>query len=162
PVIDIDATDETSFAALLDHGDFVPVQPDPDEVAEILYTSGSTGMPKGVPLYHDGQVWALARYLSGAGDEQQRTLVVAPQYATNGVFFTTVALANKWLNILMPRFDAHAYLQAVDKYRCTILSCIPSMFALMARERDLLDTLDLTSPLVITIGSAPLTGALIE
>lgn len=162
PVIDIDATDETAFAALLDPGDFVPVHPDPDETAEILYTSGSTGMPKGVPLSHDGQLWALARYVSAQGEEQQRTLVVAPQYHMNGLFFTTVALANEWLNILMPRFDARAYLQAVDKYRCTILSGIPSMFALMARERDLLDTLELTSPQTITIGSAPLTGALIE
>ena len=158
----IDTTGDDSFAALLDPGSFESVRPDAGEIAEILYTSGSTGRPKGVPLSHDGQLWALVRYLSAQSEEQERTLVVAPTYHMNGLFFTTVALANKWLNVLMPRFDARAYLQAVAKFRCTILSGIPPMFALMARERELLASLDLTSPQVVTIGSAPLTEALIE
>jgi len=115
-----------------------------------------------VPLSHDGQVWALRRYVNAQSQQQERTVVVAPTYHMNGLFFTTVALANKWLNVLMPRFDAREYLQAVARYRCTILSGIPPMFALMARERDLLETLDLASPHTITIGSAPLTDALVE
>lgn len=158
----IDATGEGSFAALLRPGSFLAVQPDGEEIAEILYTSGSTGRPKGVPLSHAGQLWALARYVNAQAGEQDCTLVVAPMYHMNGLFFTTVALANQWLNVLMPRFDARAYLHNVARYRCTILSGIPSMFALMARERELLATLDLSSPQRITIGSAPLTEALIE
>jgi acyl-CoA synthetase (AMP-forming)/AMP-acid ligase II len=161
-VFDIDESGEGSFASLLFAGDFDAVRPRDGEIAEILYTSGSTGPPKGVPLSHDGQVWALRRYVNAQSQQQERTLVVAPTYHMNGLFFTTVALANKWLNVLMPRFDAREYLQAVARYRCTILSGIPPMFALMARERDLLTTLDLTSPHTITIGSAPLTEALIE
>jgi len=162
PLIDIDTTADDSFAALLDRGPFDAVTPQAGEIAEILYTSGSTGRPKGVPLSHDGQLWALNRYVNAQSPDQERTLVVAPTYHMNGLFFTTVALANKWLNVLMPRFDARAYLKAVAEYRCTILSGIPPMFALMARERDLLATLDLTSPQTVTIGSAPLTQALID
>ncbi len=162
PTFNIDAHGAGSFESLLDWGKFEAVRPEPDEAAEILYTSGSTGRPKGVPLSHDGQLWALARYVDAQSAGQERTLVVAPAYHMNGLFFTTVALANKWLNVSMPRFDARQYLNAVADYRCTILSGIPPMFALMARETDLLDILDLGSPRLITIGSAPLTQALID
>lgn len=160
--IDIDGHGPDSFSALLQPGSFRSVIPQPGELAEILYTSGSTGMPKGVPLSHDGQLWALARYVSAQEEGQERTLVVAPLYHMNGLFFSTVALANKWLNVLMPRFDAREYLSRVAEYRCTILSGIPTMFAMMARERDLLSSLDLSTPKLITIGSAPLTQALID
>jgi acyl-CoA synthetase (AMP-forming)/AMP-acid ligase II len=50
----------------------------------------------------------------------------------------------------------------VARYRCTLLSGIPTMFALIAREPDLLERLDLASVTTMTIGSAPLTDALIE
>ena len=62
---------------------------------------------------------------------------------------------------MLPRFDARRYLEIVAHHRCTLLSGIPSMFALMIRERDLTQTLDLSSVHHVTIGSAPLTDALL-
>jgi long-chain acyl-CoA synthetase len=63
--------------------------------------------------------------------------------------------------VLMPRFDAFAYLAAAAEYRCTHLSGIPTMFALMARQTELIARLDLSSVRAVSIGSAPLTEALI-
>ncbi len=148
--------------ALLADAPVKPVKPRPGEIAEILYTSGSTGRPKGVPLSHDGQLWALDRFLEISSHAPERTVISAPAYHMNGLFFTTVSLALGYFAISMPRFDARAYLQAAADYRCTLLSGIPTMFALMARERDLLARLDLSSVADIVIGSAPLTQALID
>ncbi len=161
--LDADGAVDGSFAALLDHGDFQAVAPSPDAYAEILYTSGSTGRPKGVPLTHAGQLWALRKwYTGGDASLSERTLIVAPLYHMNGLFFASVAISNGIAFTLMPRFDARRYLQLVAMERATLLSGIPTMFALMARERDLVESVDLTSVRTVTIGSAPLTDALLD
>ncbi|MEO0688664.1 MAG: class I adenylate-forming enzyme family protein [Pseudomonadota bacterium] len=134
----------------------------PGELCEILYTSGSTGKPKGVPLDHHGQIWALDLFLDTMGDADERTAVVAPTYHMNGLFFTTVALALGWQTYSMPAFDARAFLKLIAREKITLLSGIPTMFAMMARETDLLESLDFSSVTGVIIGSAPLTNALID
>ena len=130
--------------------------------AEILYTSGSTGRPKGVVLSHAGQLWALSVHIAAEPANAERSLIVAPLYHMNALFNLSVCLLNGVEVVLMPRFEAAAHLTAVAEYRCTHLSGIPTMFALMARQQDLLARLDLSSVKAVTIGSAPLTEALVE
>ncbi len=164
PAIDFDAPGKSGFQALLDPGPIDSFVPQERDLAEILYTSGSTGLPKGVPLTHAGQLWAVENYfepLNGAKPAQS-TLVVAPLYHMNGLFFGTVALANRMTVISQPRFEPRAYLAAVARFRCTTLSGIPTMFAMMVRERELTAGLDFESVRDISIGSAPLTDALLE
>ncbi|MGD0494375.1 MAG: class I adenylate-forming enzyme family protein [Steroidobacteraceae bacterium] len=162
-VIDLDGDHAQGFHAFLDPGRLDTFAPTGDDLAEILYTSGSTGLPKGVPLNHHGQLWAIDHYLEPLPAEapQDTTIVVAPLYHMNALFNITVALAKRTRVILLPRFDARRFLEAAAHYRCTVLSGIPTMFALMVRERDLVERLDLTSVRDVTIGSAPLTDTLL-
>lgn len=163
PAISFDADKGREFAQFLDPGPRDTFVPGPEDLAEILYTSGSTGLPKGVPLSHRGQLSAIEHYCEplDEGMAIDRTLVVAPLYHMNGLFFSSVALANRIAIYLLPRFEPRAYLEAVARYRCTVLSGIPTMFALMVRERDLVARLDLGSVREISIGSAPLTDTLL-
>lgn len=62
----------------------------------------------------------------------------------------------------MSKFEARAYLELAARERVTMVSGIPTMLAMMARETDLLARLDLTSVRNVIIGSAPLTHALIK
>jgi acyl-CoA synthetase (AMP-forming)/AMP-acid ligase II len=151
------------FDALLKRGaaPFTARRP-PSGTAEILYTSGSTGRPKGVVLSHAGQLWALSVHVAAQPAAGERSLIVAPLYHMNALFNVSVCLLNGVEVVLMPRFDAALHLMAVAEYRCTHLSGIPTMFALMARQHDLLARLDLSSVKSVTIGSAPLTEALVE
>lgn len=162
PAIGLDDPGPQGYQDFLDPGPWDTVRPGPRDPAKILYTSGSTGRPKGVPLLHDGQLWALRKYFTGydAG-RRDVTLVVAPTYHKNGLFFSTVAVSNQMTIVSLPRFEARQYLDAVAAYRCTVLSGIPTMFALIARERDLLARLDLRHVRQVLIGSAPLTDALL-
>lgn len=163
PTIGFDDGVPDGFDAFLDPGELETFVPDRDSLAEILYTSGSTGVPKGVPLTHRGQLWATVRYVEAVapGVPQDSTIIVAPLYHMNGLFNMTVALANRMQVILMPRFDARRFLETVARYHCSFLSGIPTMYALMVRERDLVDRLDLSSVRDVSIGSAPLTDALL-
>lgn len=150
------------FAALGRAAPIAPIVPAPGEVCEILYTSGSTGRPKGVALDHHGQMWALKRFLAASGDTLERTIIVAPAYHMNGLFFTTVALALGWRAYSLPGFDARTFLELAAREGCTLLSGIPTMFAMMARESDLIERLDFSSVKTVIIGSAPLTQPLID
>jgi long-chain acyl-CoA synthetase len=163
PTIEFDARGADGFDAFLDSGTLDTFVPDEDALAEILYTSGSTGVPKGVPLTHSGQLWATVRYIEPISPVSTggSTIVVAPLYHMNGLFNITVALANRMQVVLLPRFDARRFLETVARYRCTFLSGIPTMYALMVRERDLIERLDLGSVHDVSIGSAPLTDALL-
>lgn len=155
--------DEESFEAFQSPGSQQTFVPGERELAEILYTSGSGGPPKGVPLTHRGQLWALEIHREPLHADQALvyTPVVAPLYHMNGLFFTTVALMNRMTVISLPHFDPRAYLETVARWRCTVLSGIPTMFAMMVRERELISRLDFGFVRAVTIGSAPLTDTLL-
>jgi long-chain acyl-CoA synthetase len=162
-LIRFDFDDRKGYAALKDPGPFTTVEPDAREVGMMLYTSGSTGRPKGVLLSHDSQRWPLERSLELFGDlSHHRYVVAAPMFHMNATFSVKMALAAGAALVLMPSFDAKAYAKAIARFKVTWLTSVPTMLALVARERELLAGLDLSSVERVTMGSAPLTQALID
>jgi long-chain acyl-CoA synthetase len=157
PVLHLDL--DAEWAALCDPGPFAPQPMAAGEFANILYTSGSTGLPKGVPITHGGFLYALR---GAAADIPQpweaRVMVAAPLYHMNALFWTELALMCGASVVLLSRFDARGYLTAAAGQRCTHLSGVPTMIALALRETDLLATLDLSSVQAIGVGSAPLSA----
>ena len=161
PAIDLDAPD--GYAALLDPGPFDTVEPVGRQLAMILYTSGSTGKPKGVLLSHESQFWSLDTSAKLYGDRSHhRYIVGAPMFHMNATMSVKGALAAGASLVLLPAFDAKIYAHAIERYRVTFLTSVPTMLALVAKEREFVDRLDFSSVTDIAMGSAPLTQALID
>ncbi len=143
-------------------GDLPAVPPEPGEVAMILYTSGSSGPPKGVPLTHRGHRWVIEkRRQAGADHRAERILVAAPLYHMNALALSQLALAAGAVTVLLPRFDAERYIDAIARHRCTLITSIPTMLALVCRQSERLAATDLSSVRGIRMGSAPVTPELV-
>jgi long-chain acyl-CoA synthetase len=147
------------FEAFLDPGPFEAVTPGKDEPAMFLYTSGSTGTPKGVVLSHQSHIWVVETRLA-LGLDRHRYLIAAPLYHMNALALAKLACAAHATIVLLPQFDARAYIAAIGQYHCTWLTAVPPMIAMMLRERDLMARTDLSSVEFVRMGSAPVSAAL--
>ncbi|MFA4912893.1 MAG: class I adenylate-forming enzyme family protein [Burkholderiaceae bacterium] len=133
-----------------------------DAPALMLYTSGSTGKPKGVLLSHASHLWvAQTRRLATPLDDE-RALIAAPLYHMNALALMFLALASHATTVLLPQFNASQYIRAIAQYRCTWLTAVPPMIAMMLQERDLIAQTDLSSVRVIRMGSAPVSSSLLD
>jgi acyl-CoA synthetase (AMP-forming)/AMP-acid ligase II len=126
-----------------------------------LYTSGSTGAPKGVVLSHQSHIWVVETRLAPDLD-RHRYLIAAPLYHMNALALSKLACAAHATIVLLPQFSARAYIEAIGRYRCTWLTAVPPMLAMMLREPDVLAATDLSSVEYIRMGSAPVSHSLMQ
>jgi len=157
-----DGDGENTFAALLSPGDFRAVRPEPRQPAMFLYTSGSTGQPKGVVLSHESHLWVLDKRRRSPQTERQRVLVAAPLYHMNALCTSHAALAQGDSLVLLPKFTVNRYLDAIARYQCTSLTAVPTMLAMLLQQRELLLATDLSPVRAIRMGSAPVSTGLYQ
>jgi fatty-acyl-CoA synthase len=130
--------------------------PRPEDPADMLYTSGTTGFPKGVLTSHDSVLrTAYASALTRAYEDGRRILFSLPCYHMFGyiegllsVMFVGGAV------ILLPQFSAEAYFAGVARHRATDMLCVPTMAVAMV-ESPLRNNYDLSSLQALLCGSAP-------
>jgi acyl-CoA synthetase (AMP-forming)/AMP-acid ligase II len=152
----------TPFAALTDtgHPDRLPTV-DPDDDAVLLYSSGTTGLPKGVLLSHRNLVASLrqtrAVHRVGADDV---LLTALPLYHIFALQVTLgVGLAAGATVVTMPRFDLDGFCGLVHQHGVTRVEVVPPIVLALARHPAVAGY-DLSSLRVITSGAAPLGAAL--
>ncbi|HEY3628877.1 MAG TPA: AMP-binding protein [Terracidiphilus sp.] len=123
--------DSPEWPALLDAQGSLPDRVDVNDIANIQYTSGTTGLPKGVLLTHhnvvnNGQFLAQGFHY----DEQDRIVVPVPLFHCFGCVIGTMSALNSGAAILLPNwtFDAHAVLSAIHEERATSVYGVPAMY----------------------------------
>lgn len=162
PIVDFSSPGSDGFEAFIDRGDFQTVAPKPDDPAMFLYTSGSSGTPKGVILSHHSHIWVAQTRLGNQDLQRHRYLIAAPLYHMNALALSKLAAVGHSTIVLLPQFNARDYITAIETYRCTMLTAVPPMIAMMLREADLVARTDLSSVEIVRMGSAPVSQALMS
>lgn len=160
PVVDLGAPEMPSpayDAALATPG--APVREDSldaEDTAVLLFTGGTTGLPKAVRLSHRMIAWNILTTTVHHVRHEDVTAVHTPMFHTGGLFVHAVpVLTLGGKVVVMRRWDADQMLEIVGRERLTVLFCVPSQFQQMAACAAFAKT-DFSKMRMLVSGGAPL------
>jgi acyl-CoA synthetase (AMP-forming)/AMP-acid ligase II len=135
---------------------------DDDALCALLYTSGTTSLPKGVKLNHG----AMTGYIMGGNDaadgsDNGRMLLAAPLYHIAGLTSLLNALYSGRVTVLMSQFDPERWIELVQEQRITHGFLVPTMLARLL-DTESLQQADLSSLEALTYGAAPMPAVVIR
>jgi long-chain acyl-CoA synthetase len=136
-----------SMIAGTDHVD------DAGTTAVMLFTSGTTGLPKSVPVRTTTLLARLAPY-ADVPQHQVRMLCV-PIHHVGGLIGALVSLVGGHTLVVQTRFDPGEWLQLVERHRVQLTFVVPTMLARIADHPDL-PKRDLSSLQTVTYGASPM------
>jgi long-chain acyl-CoA synthetase len=157
-ISDGDAEGVVSFQKLLEGGDGGELPPvNEDDVAAIMYTSGTTGKPKGAVLTH-GNYMADTEMLLKSVEifAEDRFLCILPLFHVNAQVVTVLCPLHAGASmILMEGFVPRGFLPALAKYKATTFSAVPTVYAVLNSFPDA-EQYDLSHLRFCISGAAPL------
>jgi long-chain acyl-CoA synthetase len=134
----------------------------------VLYTSGTTGAPRGVPPVDAGDVDAerLMRYVASVGSvpphpDRAVVLLTLPVHHGAGPAAATAACARGGTVVLLDPYDAEEALRLIERHRVQVWTAVPTMLLrIQALPEDVVGRYDLSSLTALTTGAAPVPQSL--
>lgn len=131
------------------------------QVAVLPYSSGTTGVPKGVMLTHRNLVANICQIRAAMGiRSEDKILAVLPFFHIYGMtVLLNAALHQRASLVTMPKFDLRQFLQILSSQRCTYVFIAPPVAVALAKH-PMVDEFELTSVHTVLSGAAPLDAEL--
>lgn len=127
-----------------------------DDTTILLFTSGTTGRPKAVPLRHSTFVaYALENIQPADPDNEERTFLTVPLYHVAGIQGMLPAIYGGRTLIMTRQFELREWLETVQRERATRAMLVPTMLKWIVDDPDL-GRYDLSSLQIVTYGAAPM------
>ncbi|PKA55735.1 putative 4-coumarate--CoA ligase 2 [Apostasia shenzhenica] len=145
-----------------DEEDKVPAVPiDPDDAVALPFSSGTTGLPKGVVLTHRSLITNIAQQVDGENPNlhlrsDDVVLCVLPLFHIFSL--SSVLLCSLRAGaavVIMPKFEIGAMLGLIEKYRVTVTAVVPPLVLALAKN-PVVENYDLGSIRIVISGAAPL------
>jgi len=130
---------------------------DPDDPVLILYTSGTTGSPKGAVLTHANITWNTVNQLVHVDVlSTDVALCAAPLFHVTGLGQVSMpTLLKGGTVVVVPKFDAGGFLALIAQRRATSFAAVPTMLQMMCEHPDW-ETTDLSSLRFVIYGGSPI------
>jgi acyl-CoA synthetase (AMP-forming)/AMP-acid ligase II len=134
---------------------------DPDDDAVVLFTSGTTGTPKAVPLSHGLLGPRVAAYAPRADPQPSVSLMCVPLVHVGGMLGMLVALGRGSTTVVQTRFDAGEWLALVERHRVTTAFVVPTMLHRIL-DHPAFERSDLSSLVALSYGATPASTDLVR
>jgi len=129
---------------------------DDDDVTILMYTAGTTGRPKAVPLTHNSFAMYVLNNVTPVDIEIEETnILTVPLYHVAGVQAVMAAIYGGRTMAMMRQFEAKEWMNTVQQEKANRAMLVPTMLKRVIDEPDF-DKYDLSSLRVITYGAAPM------
>ncbi|KAJ4374996.1 hypothetical protein N0V83_002075 [Neocucurbitaria cava] len=138
----------------------------PGDLAFLAYSSGTTGLPKGVMLTHRNIVADLLQIHGAVGKwystSEDKFLGVLPFFHIYGLTGLVHQMLHRGIElVVMPAFDMETFLKGIQDHKITFIYVAPPVIVRLSRDK-MVDKYDLSSVKMITSGAAPLTKELVD
>ena len=136
--------------------DEVFTETEDEDITILMYTAGTTGRPKGVPLRHNGFVSYVLENVDPASPEiEERNLLTVPLYHVAGIQAMMAAIYGGRTLVLMRQFEVNEWMETLQREGATRAMLVPTMLKNVVDNPDF-EKYDLSSMQVITYGAAPM------
>ncbi|KAF2031005.1 acetyl-CoA synthetase-like protein [Setomelanomma holmii] len=138
----------------------------PEDLAFLAFSSGTTGLPKGVMLTHRNIVSDVLMIHGAVGNHYSHDndifLGVLPFFHIYGLTGLVHQMLHRGIElVVMPAFEMKTFLETIQKHKVTFIYVAPPVIVRLARDK-MVEKYDLSSLKMITSGAAPLTKELVD
>jgi acyl-CoA synthetase (AMP-forming)/AMP-acid ligase II len=127
-----------------------------DDITILMYTAGTTGRPKGVPLRHSGFISYILGNVEPASPEiEERNLLTVPLYHVAGMQAVLAGMYGGRTLVMMRQFEVQEWLKTAQEEKVTRAMLVPTMLKWLIEDPDF-HNYDLSRLGVITYGAAPM------